>query len=450
MPIEGDRNTKAYLKAYAEEINSYIANQGITEDKRKELGRLKNSDNEEDRKEYEIALSSNMLNDDDIQTLKLIYNDLISCSNEEDKVLQDVLSTMTSTLTFFSDPQVQEVTRYSDFTFEDTMYGDTPISIYMVASSAALVRLAPLFKIMYEQSIAILTRKLRKYNYRLLLLFDEFRQMGKMEIVEKSLSLSAGYGVICMIIVQSYAQLTQIYQHKAILLDNFAYQVVLNAADPENLKDIEAQLGNYTVKRKSTTYSGSAGQSLNTGESESYTQFSRALMTADEIRRLSFEEALLIPLGMHPYKMKKIMWFLDPRFTTLTDKYKKLPTLEEETGIKVEEGKTYLGAETSWHAVFNKLRVQQSYLYETQQQQYAVQPEGAGDIFSEELERAEGDNLDDKIVLPEEGIEFALVAENVNEFFSEGDIDEEKIKTDNNSSDFISERADIEYDNTGE
>ena len=428
VPIEGDRTTKAYLKAYADEINAFIANQGITEEKRKELERLRNSDSEEDKKEYETALTSNMLNDDDIQTLKLIYNDLISCYNEEEKVLQDVLSTMTSTLTFFSDPNVQEVTKYSDFTFEDTMYGDTPISIYMVASSAALVRLAPLFKIMYEQSIAILTRKLRKYNYRLLLLFDEFRQMGKMEIVEKSLSLSAGYGVICMIIVQSYGQLTQIYQHKSVLLDNFAYQVVLNAADPENLKDIEAQLGNYTVRRKTTSYSGQANQALNAGESESVTQFSRALMTADEIRRLSFEEALLIPLGMHPYKMKKIMWFTDPRFTSLTDKYKKIPTLSEEIGIDLSKVEDYKGTATAWHGVFDKLRIQPD--SKAYSKQYEVQTSVPDDSheqgMDEDLNRAEGDVLEDLIVLPDEGYGYELNAINVNEFVEADEEKEEK------------------------
>ena len=358
VPIQGERSTKAYLKAYADEINTFIANQGISEENRKELERLRDSKDEADRREYQTALESNMLTDEDIQTLRLIHNDLMSCYNEEDKVLQDVLSTMTSTLTFFSDPQVQEVTRYSDFSFEDAMYGDTPISIYMVASSAALVRLAPLFKIMYEQSIAILTRKLRKYNFRLLLLFDEFRQMGRMEIVEKSLSLSAGYGVICMIIVQSYSQLTQIYQHKAVLLDNFAYQVVLNANDPENLRDIEAQLGNYTVQRRTTSYSGQTNQPLSTGENESVSEMSRALMTADEIRRLPFEDALLIPLGAHPYRMKKIMWFTDPRFTQLTQKYSHLPTLEEETGMDRAKADEEVGRHTAWHNIYNKAKVQ--------------------------------------------------------------------------------------------
>lgn len=415
VPIEGDRTTKAYLKAYADEINAFIANQGISDDNRKELERLKASDSKSDKEELEAALCSNMLTDEDIQSLRLIYNDLISCYNEEDKVLQDVLSTMTSTLTFFSDPQVQEVTKYSDFIFEDTQYGDTPISIYMVASSSALVRLAPLFKIMYEQSIAILTRKLRKYNYRLLLLFDEFRQMGKMEIVEKSLSLSAGYGVICMIIVQSYSQLTQIYQHKAVLMDNFAYQVVLNAADPENLKDIEALLGNYTVKKKTTSYSGQSLQTISTGENESYSEMSRALMTADEIRRLSFEEALLIPMGMHPYKLKKIMWFTDSRFTDLTKKYTRLPKLEEETDVK--DSKT--GVATAWSTIFNKENIQQSCTY---QRKYTVQDDTGRAVAAGN--RAEGDDMQQDIKVPaDEEITITLDLKNLRSILSVEDAD---------------------------
>ena len=414
VPIQGERSTKAYLKAYADEINTYIANQGLGEERQNEYDRLKNSDNPEDRKEFEAAQSANILTKEDIQTLKLIYNDLISCYNEEDKVLQDVLSTMTSTLTFFSDPNVQEVTRYSDFTFEDTMYGDTPISIYMVASSAALVRLAPLFKIMYEQSIAILTRKLRKFNYRLLLLFDEFRQMGKMEIVEKSLSLSAGYGVICMIIVQSYAQLTQIYQHKAVLLDNFAFQVVLNASDPENLKDIEAQLGNRTVRRKKYSYGGTKDKASADSENINIEEKSVPLMTVEEIRRMDFEDGILIPLGMHPYKMKKIMWYADPRFTSLTDKYKELPTLEGETGMSAKESAEKGGVPTPWHAIFDKERVQP----ETVNRQRFQSQETVIDNDSDDVrDRAEGDRPMDEPALMDEEISIELDFRSIGQLF---------------------------------
>lgn len=323
----GDASTKDYLNQYVANIDDFISNKGLRGDEA-EAYRNRFDLPEEERKKLEERMVG-YLTDEDIKTLIIIQNDMKYFAQREDKYLSSVVGTMASTLLIFQNPNVLEITRYSDFTFEDMMQGDVPISLYLIASSDGLKTLAPLFKVIYEQCVSILTRELRPYKHLLLLLFDEFRQLGKMEIVEKALSLSAGYGVICMIIIQSYAQLTSLYQEKAMLTDNFQYQVVLSANDPNTAKDIAGMIGSKTVKKTSVSYSGQSGNTIHAGENISVHEQGRSLMNADEIRTMPFEDVLIIATGINPIKAKKIMWFADPRFTKLHRKYKEYPKIED-------------------------------------------------------------------------------------------------------------------------
>ena len=138
-----------------------------------------------------------------------------------------------------------------------------PVSLYLCMSLASMQRLIPIMKIFYEQAITLLTRctpeECKRRPYRLLLIFDEFRQMGKMDIVEKALALSAGYGVLCMIAVQSYDQLKTLYQSDALFTDNFAYQVILRVNDPSTCKKVEEMLGQATMKHTKLNSSGNLG-----------------------------------------------------------------------------------------------------------------------------------------------------------------------------------------------
>lgn len=263
------------------------------------------------------------LGDDDIQNLKQIRKDVSYFANCEDKQLSSVLSTMTSQLQVIADPNVQAITDRSDFVMEDFVMGvkdsrgmNHPLTLYMVSSASSLSRLQPLFKLFYEQAITLLTREMdSKRPYRLLLMFDEFRQLGRMDIVEKALALTAGYGVLCCIAIQTFAQLRVLYQDDAMFIDNFAYQIILRVNDEATCQKIERILGQSTEKHTSMSFSGNMGQIVHSGENIQTNIMGRSLMTAEEIRTMPENECLIISSGMHPYKGKKVRYYLDDRFT---------------------------------------------------------------------------------------------------------------------------------------
>lgn len=281
------------------------------------------SQSREVREKIEAAVKGKLMSED-LDNLDRVMQDLTYFSNCEQRQLSSVVSTMMSNLQVIADPNVQTVTDRSDFTIEDFLDGIVddsgkvrPVSLYLVTSLASMQRLIPIMKIFYEQAITLLTRELKKRPYRLLLIFDEFRQMGKMEIVERALALSAGYGVICMIIIQSYDQLKTIYQSDALFTDNFAYQIILRVNDPSTCKKIEEMLGQGTKKHTKLNTSGSLGEIVQRHESVDTQELGRSLMTAEEVRTMPDDEEVIIASGMHPYKAKKVRYYLDNRFTPL-------------------------------------------------------------------------------------------------------------------------------------
>ena len=303
---------KAYLAHYAKTIDTFIEENEISQSEQEEWDNLPDEEKNSRRDDHETRLDA-----DDIETLRGIQRDLLYFANCEDKQLNSVISTTMSNLIVISDPNVQAVTDRSDFCMEDFMDLDHPMSLYLCCSLASIKRLAPLMKVFYEQAITLLTRELKKTKHKLLLVFDEFRQMGKMEIVERALALSAGYGVICCIVIQSYDQLKTIYQSEAIFLDNFGYQVILSVQHPDSLKRVEEMLGQGTVRKEETSYSGNMGNLVHKGENISVHEQGRSLMTAQEIKSMPFDDLLILATGQQPYKAKKIMYFLDKRFTRL-------------------------------------------------------------------------------------------------------------------------------------
>lgn len=311
---------KQYLFHYANKAEQYIQSGGMPPDFQQRWDE-RDSLSDKERKALEQE-AKKYLDDDDKASLQRIWQDLIYFASCEDKQLSSVVSTMTSQLQVIADPNVQSVTDRSDFTMEDFVYGirgedgtRRPLSLYLIVSMSSLQRLVPLIKIFFEQAITLLCRDLDgKRPYRLLMMIDEFRQLGKMDVVEKALALSAGYGIILAVAIQSYDQLRVLYQSEAMFVDNFAFQVILRVNDEGTSQKIEKILGQATKQHTTTSFSGNNALMSSTSNTRNTSIMGRSLLTSEEIRTMPDDEAIIIQSGQHPYRAKKVMYYLDKRF----------------------------------------------------------------------------------------------------------------------------------------
>ncbi len=271
-----------------------------------------------------------------------------SMMNKADNELSGVVSTATSCLDLFRDPLVARATSTSDFRIADLMNLDHPVSLYLVVPPSDLSRLRRLIRLVLNQVGRRLTERMefgpgasapktrflaalraaiarpspanpsespnKGYRHRLLLLIDEFTSLGKLDFFENQLAFCAGYGLKCFMVAQSLNQLQKTYGEKNSILDNSHIRVTYAANDEMTARRISDLVGQATVTKRQKSFSAAkflAGRSV----SESEQEFARPLLTPDEVLRLPFEEAILLVSGMPPYRAKKLMYYLDRRFS---------------------------------------------------------------------------------------------------------------------------------------
>lgn len=331
--------TQKFLYLFSHRAKAYLKNNKAPEDVLKKYYELLDRDEEKFASFKKEALGYILPDDEDV--LQQIINDLDYFADTEKKQFGSVKNTMMSNMIFLSSKDVQEVTSTSDFVFQDFLDGVKdedgvyhPLSLYIAVSFSSMERLTPLIKIFFEQAIRNLTKHVKTSRYKLLLLIDEFPQLGKMPIIPKALSLTAGYGIELMLVIQSFTQLKTLYGSEEEFTDNCAYQIVLTANDPQNSKKVEEMLGKKTIVQKKVSMTGNYG-TAHRSENISSQDVGRSLLTADEIAHIDENEAFMFESNQLPYKFKKIRYYLDDRFTPFyrenngTGEVMTPPTLEE-------------------------------------------------------------------------------------------------------------------------
>ena len=283
-----------------------------------------------------------------------------------DKERGSIISTATQKMKIFMDPLIRKHISKSDFTVQDIM--DTRTSLYLVTPPEALDRTRPLLRLIITQAIYGLTKtmkfdnkqptfiekllkpfkdlkkKMKSYFFiepkknRILFLIDEFPSLGKLELVEKSMSYIAGYGLKMLLITQSMKQLKKIYGKDNFILANCSIQLYLTPNEIEDAEDISKTLDNKTILSVSVSKKG-----FDLFPSKTISETGRRLMTAGEVRILPFENIIIFVSGQKPIYGNKLMYFKEKRYNErllptpqVTDTFRK-EEIKEKSPVKKGE-----------------------------------------------------------------------------------------------------------------
>lgn len=229
-----------------------------------------------------------------------------------------VMTGFRSRLELWNNPLVDAATSANDFDLRDVRR--RRMSIYLGVTPDNLDRLAPLLNLFFQQLIDLNTRELPEFHpalrYRCLLLADEFTAMGKVQVLSKGISYIAGYGLRMLPIIQSPAQLVEVYGKDAAqtFMTNHALQVVFppKASEIQTARDISEWLGYETVKGRSE----SKGKNLlsRRERSENVSDQRRALLLPQEITSLGRDRELVVVEDCPPILADKVRYFEDPVF----------------------------------------------------------------------------------------------------------------------------------------
>lgn len=249
---------------------------------------------------------------------KLVHGVATMVKGKDDKIRGGWFANAQMALDLWSDPKVANATSASDFRIRDLQYGERPVSLYLVIPAGDVVRLSPLIRILFTQMIDILANddvQASEDACRLLMLCDEFPNVGKIPKAEQSMSYTAGYGIKWMVICQGLEQFDQVYGRFNTFLMNCRVRLAYPCNDEKTAKRLSDLLGVGTYKK---TQKGKSGKNqplagmLNKSESE--VVYQRHLMTPDELMSLDENRIMVMRTGHRPILGHRVTYYDDPVF----------------------------------------------------------------------------------------------------------------------------------------
>jgi len=241
-----------------------------------------------------------------------------------------VISNLGRFTKFLSDPQIKAATATSSFSMSDlTGAGQNrPTTLYIVIPPDRVETQRTWLRLIITAGMQTFRRKPPGAKYRCLFLIDEFAALGKLDI---SIATMSGYGIDYALILQNMAQLKEVYGEASNdIVSNCAYKWFCNINDLSTAEYLSKTLGKHTVRVKNKgenkgTSVGDKSHSRSEGESVSYSETGRELMTTDEILNMGNSNAILLSPAPHPYYLIPVdYWKLQDAFESLRKEY---PTL---------------------------------------------------------------------------------------------------------------------------
>src|SRR5215813_14059776 len=254
--------------------------------------------------------------------------------DKEDKDFSGVLSTAKTALTLYSDPLVAKNTSASDFTIQDLVNHERPVSLYLVVPPSDKIRLRQLIRLIFTMIVNRLTEKMdfqgatqKRNKHRLLFLIDEFPSLKRMELFADALSYMAGYGLKAYLITQDIRQILDQYGVNESIVSNCHIRIAYAPNQLETAEVLSRMTGTKTVQKASFNFSGSRLAPIMGHVNATVDHIERPLMTPDEILRLrpaqkqrvGDSERIVAPgqmlvfvSGHYPILGTQILYFFDP------------------------------------------------------------------------------------------------------------------------------------------
>jgi len=234
------------------------------------------------------------------------------CATSEN-TFASIRQSITSRMGLWLNPVVDTATSASDFDLRDLRRGR--LSLYLGASPDNMLRIAPLYSLLFQQLIDLNSRSLPgPDDQSVLVLLDEFARLGAAPILAHAFSWVAGYGLRLLPVIQSPAQLRGLYGPDLTqdILSNCGLEVVFAPKDLKVAQELSDRLGYYTYEGRSL----SRPRGLGAGRrSVTKSEQRRALMLPQELMQLPDTALIVLKAGVAPIRGRKIVYYRERAFT---------------------------------------------------------------------------------------------------------------------------------------
>jgi type IV secretion system protein VirD4 len=323
----------------------------------------------------------------DEQVVKELWTNAASASSR--LLTSNIQALMTAGLKQWDNPAVRSATMASDFDFAE--FRRKPHSLYIVVSEDHIATLAPLLRLMFADLIACLRLKEPGSDepWPVMMMIDEFQQMGAMPYLERAIHSLASYGGRVALIAQSLAALDRIYgpEGRESLENGAGLKLYITPRDQRTVREVSAAVGSTTREAVTRMYGRNKGFLGATSTSARLEE--RPLLSETEARLLDPDEVIILASPQHPIKAQRIKFYDDPVFREMVARQEgrefPYPPSVEGAGPWVGGGDGQEDAEEK-----ETVGTQRSRRRQARVMRAAPKKAGVDDVRAEELDREDG------------------------------------------------------------
>jgi type IV secretion system protein VirD4 len=208
---------------------------------------------------------------------------------QQSRSLGDVIQTADEETRFLSDMALAESLSASDFSFADLK--KRVVTVFVVLPMDYLDVCGKYFRLIVASALSELLAG--KKGVPLIILMDEFFQLGALKAIQNAMGMAAGFGVQLWPVLQDLSQLSGLYpQTWETFLANAGVRMFFGPRDEKTSHFLSSQSGQAERRAisKSVSYQDGMGRA---NVNVSFGQVSRQLLLPHECRELGADEMLL-------------------------------------------------------------------------------------------------------------------------------------------------------------
>ena len=246
----------------------------ITEVKKQEL-----------TQEQKAFLQEAFLNETTHPTIRRQFKGLELVKNSP-KQLAGLMDSVKTNLQLFNDPLIQKITSRSTFRISQLVDDYQPTSLYLIYEPSDKGRVAVLLRMVFELAADYVMRDGVKPTFRnkLLLLIDEFPQLGKLEKVKQILEIGRSAGIKVFVIIQEQSQLIETYGQNQIITSQSAVKITYTP-NSNSVDYVQKYMVGETEEHKKSVTKSSNNKSTDSA-SVNTSKESKYLLSRDELLNL--------------------------------------------------------------------------------------------------------------------------------------------------------------------
>ena len=230
-----------------------------------------------------------------------------------EKTYSSILSTLQSKLGKFDSKDIAELTSTDTIDFEQI--GKEKTAVYVISPDTHTTfnfLLTIFFAQMIQQLYDFADNNGGKLPVPTYFILDEFANIGQIPDFDQKISTSRSRRISFSVILQNLDQLEAIYDKSyETIIGNCDTHVFLGSNSQKTVEYFSKALGEKTISHNSINVSRDKGHHK-TGYSNSDQIMARALMTPDELRRMSMDLCIIFVKGLRPIKADKFYYFKKP------------------------------------------------------------------------------------------------------------------------------------------